>query len=239
MESRDITFPAADGRPMRAAIAAPDGDGSRPGVIVIHEIFGLNGDIRGITARIASLGYAAMAPDLYDGPGPRAVCIARTLMTLSRGRGRAFDDLDAARTYLASQPGVDKSRMGVIGFCMGGGFALLYAVRAPLGAAATFYGDVPKTADKLRGVCPVLGGYGERDKMFAGQGRRLDRLLTDLGVDHDVKLYSDAGHSYMSRNEGVLARLAARGPMRVGYNAAAVEDSWRRIESFFASHLGP
>ncbi len=238
MASRDITFPAADGHSMRAAIAVPEGDGPHPGVIVIHEIFGLNGDIRGITARIASLGYAAIAPDLYDGPGPRAICIARTLVTLSRGRGRAFDDLEAARAYLASEPGVDKSRMGVIGFCMGGGFALLYAVRAPLGVAATFYGDVPKSADQLRGVCPVLGGYGERDKMFAGQGKRLERLLTELGVAHDVKLYSGAGHSYMSRHGGVLAKLAARGPMRVGYNAAAAEDSWKRIESFFASHLG-
>jgi carboxymethylenebutenolidase len=238
MASRDITFPAADGHPMRAAIAAPEGDGSRPGVIVIHEIFGLNDDIRGITARIASLGYNAIAPDLYDGPGPRAICIARTLITLNRGRGRAFDDIEAARAYLASQPFVDGSRMGVIGFCMGGGFALLYAVRAPLGVAATFYGDVPSSADKLRGVCPVLGGYGERDRMFAGQGKRLNQLLTELGVDHDVKLYPGAGHSYMSRHEGTLAKLAARGPMRVGYNEAAAEDSWRRIESFFASHLG-
>jgi carboxymethylenebutenolidase len=238
MPSRDITFPAADGHPMRAAIAAPDGGGPYPGVIVIHEIFGLNRDICAITARVASLGYIALAPDLYDGPGTRALCIARTLMTLSRGRGRAFDDLEAARMHLASQPGVDASRMGVIGFCMGGGFALLYAVRAPLGVAATFYGDVPKSPDRLRGVCPVLGGYGERDKMFASQGKRLERLLTDLGVDHDVKLYPGAGHSYMSRHDGVLAKLAARGPMRVGYNAAAAEDSWRRIDSFFASHLG-
>jgi carboxymethylenebutenolidase len=238
MASRDITFPAADGHLMRAAIAAPDGEGPHPGVLVIHEIFGLNGDIRGITARIASLGYAALAPDLYDGPGPRAICIARTLLTLNRGHGRAFDDLEAARIYLASQPGVDKARMGVIGFCMGGGFALLYAVRAPLGVAATFYGDVPKSADQLRGVCPVLGGYGERDRMFAGQGRRLELMLTELGVDHDVKLYSGAGHSYMSRHEGMLAKLAARGPMRVGYNPAAAEDSWKRIETFFASHLG-
>jgi carboxymethylenebutenolidase len=239
MQSRDITFRAADGHPMRAAIAGPEEVGSHPGVIVIHEIFGLNDDIRGITARVAGLGYVAMAPDLYDGPGPRSVCIARTLMTLKRGSGRAFQDLEAARTFLGTQPGVDHSRIGVIGFCMGGGFALLFAVHAPLGVAATFYGDVPKSADKLRGVCPVLGGYGANDKLFARQGKRLDYFLGALGVDHDVKLYEGAGHSYMSRHQGVLATMAAWGPMRVGYNAAAAEDSWTRIEAFFAKHLRP
>jgi carboxymethylenebutenolidase len=237
MQTRDITFPAVDGHPMRAAIAGPGDGGSHPGMIVIHEIFGLNDDIRGITARIAGLGYVAMAPDLYDGPGPRLVCIARTLMTLNRGSGRAFEDLDAARNFLGAQPGVDRSRIGVIGFCMGGGFALLFAVRAPLGAAATFYGDVPKSADKLRGICPVLGGYGASDRLFARQGKRLERLLAELGVDHDVKIYDGAGHSYMSRHEGVLATMAAWGPMRVGYNPAAAEDSWARIEAFFARHL--
>ncbi|HVA78189.1 MAG TPA: dienelactone hydrolase family protein [Candidatus Binataceae bacterium] len=238
MTSRDITFPAAGGRPMRAAIAGGEDGAKRPGVIVIHEIFGLNDDIRRITARVAGLGYVALAPDLYDGPGLRAICIARTLMSLNRGTGQAFEDLESARKFLAGQPSVDSSRIGVIGFCMGGGFALLYAVRAPMNVCATFYGDVPKTADKIRGVCPVLGGYGADDKLFASQGRRLDTLLAENAVEHDVKLYDGAGHSFMSRHEGALAKLAAYGPMRVGYNHAAAEDSWKRIDAFFARHLG-
>src|SRR5208337_3446391 len=149
MTTRDITFPSAGGRPMRAAIATHDDGRIRPGVIVIHEIFGLNDDIRAITGRLAGLGYVALAPDLYDGHGMRLVCVARTMRTLRRGEGEAFRDLEAARTFLQEQPGVDPSRLGVIGFCMGGGFALLHAVRAPLKAAATFYGDVPETADEL------------------------------------------------------------------------------------------
>ena len=72
--ARDITFPAADGHPMRAAIATHEEDDlARPGVIVIHEIFGLNDDIRRLTGRVADLGYVALAPDLYDGPGMRAI----------------------------------------------------------------------------------------------------------------------------------------------------------------------
>jgi len=237
MSIRDLTFPAADGHQMRAALATPDDGSTHPAVIVIHEIFGLNDDIRRITSRFADLGYVALAPDLYDVPGPKIVCVARTLMTLNRGSGAAFDDLDAARRFLQQQPGVDASKVGVIGFCMGGGFALLYAVRAPMGVAAAFYGDVPKTAEGLRGICPVLGGYGGKDKMFASQGERLEKLLTELDVDHDVKIYPDAGHSFMSQNSGVLASIGAISPMHAGYNDPAAQDSWRRIESFFAKHL--
>src|SRR6266851_7047943 len=218
MTTSDISFPAADGHPMRAAFATPSDGGKIPGVIVIHEIFGLNDDIRRITGRVADLGYAVLAPDLYDGPGARLICIARTLMTLNRGEGAAYRDLDAARKYLQQQPSVDSTRIGVIGFCMGGGFALMFAARAPIGVAATFYGDVPKTTEQLRGVCPVLGGYGEQDKMFASQGRRLEKLLAELNVDHDVKIYDDAGHSFMSRNSGFLPWIGKIGPMKAGYN---------------------
>jgi carboxymethylenebutenolidase len=238
MNTRDITFPAADGHPMRAAIAIDDDGRSRPSVIVIHEIFGLNDDIRRITGRVADLGYAAMAPDLYDGYGMKLICIMQTMRSLRSGSGRPFDDLDAARAFLQKQPGVDPSRVGAIGFCLGGGFALLYGVRAPLGATAVFYGDVPKTADELKGVCPVVAGYGGEDKMFAVQGERLEKSLTELGIDHDVKIYPDAGHSFMSQVPGILPKLAAYGPMKVGYNAADAEDSWKRVGAFFAKHLG-
>jgi len=234
----DLTFPAAGGKAMQAALALPRLPGKRPAVIVIHEIFGLNDDIRGITGRVADLGYVALAPDLYDRPGIRLVCIARTMATLRRGRGDAFDDLDAARAWLAARPEVDATRLGVVGFCMGGSFALLYAVRAPLGVAAVFYCEAPKTAQQLEGVCPVLGGFGGRDRLFAAHGRRLEQMLTELNVPHDVRLYDDAGHSYMSQHGGWLARMAGHGPMKVGYNPAAAEDSWKRMREFFAQHLG-
>ena len=234
----DLTFPAATGRPMRAALALPAASGPRPAVIVIHEIYGLNDDIRRITGRFADFGWVALAPDLYDTGGPRALCVMRTMLALSRGEGPAFADLEAARTWLAGRSEVDASRTGVVGFCMGGGFALLYAVRAPLGVAGVFYGQVPKTAAELRGVCPVLGGYGGRDRLFAGQGRRLEVLLGELGVPHDVRTYPQAGHSYMSQHTGVFATLAAHGPMAAGFDPEAEADSWARIERFFRAHLG-
>jgi carboxymethylenebutenolidase len=236
---RDVTFPSSTGRPMRAALAVPDGgSGPRPGMIVIHEIFGLNDDIRRISGRFADLGYVVLAPDLFDTGGARILCVLRTFLAIRRREGPAFADLDAARAWLADRPEVDASRIGVAGFCLGGGFALLYAVRAPLRVAAAFYGEVPATSEELSGICPVLGGYGGRDKIFAGQGRRLETLMSELGVAHDVKVYPDAGHSYMSKHEGLFATISAYGPMAVGFNPAAEADSWARIRAFFSQHLG-
>src|SRR5258708_21836582 len=100
METTEVSSVSSSGKPMRATLAETDRAGKYPGVIVIHEIFGLNDDIRKITAKMASLGYVALAPDLYDGPGPRTLCIARTIATLRRGEGDAFADLEAARAFL-------------------------------------------------------------------------------------------------------------------------------------------
>lgn len=239
MTSTDVTFPAAGGHPMRAALALPSKPGPRPAVIVIHEIFGLNDDIRRIAGRVADLGWVALAVDLYDAPGPRALCIMRTLAGIATGANdRVLADLEAARRWLATRPEVDATRTGVVGFCMGGGFALLYATRAPLAVAGAFYGDVPKTSAELRGICPVLGGFGGRDRIFAPQGERLETLLSELGVAHDVKIYPDAGHSFMSQHPaGVMTTLGAWGPMSAGFDPAAEADSWRRIAEFFGAHL--
>jgi carboxymethylenebutenolidase len=235
----DVSFPSSTGRPMRAALALPGRAEPRPAVIVIHEIFGLNADIRRIAGRVAALGYVALAPDLYDTEGPRALCVLRTMIALRRHEGPAFADLEAARAWLAARPDVDGERTGVVGFCMGGGFALLYAVRAPLRAAGVFYGDVPRGADELRGVCPVVAGYGGRDRPFAGQGARLERLLGELGIAHDVHVYPEAGHSFMSRQEpGVVTTLSAWSPLAAGFHPEAEADSWRRVEAFFRTHLG-
>jgi len=234
----DVTFPSSTGRPMRAALALPAATGPRPAVLVIHEIFGLNDDIRRIAGRVADLGWVALAPDLFDTGGSRPLCVLRTFLTLRRREGPAFADLDAARSWLATRPEVDPARTGVAGFCLGGGFALLHAMRAPVAAAGVFYGEVPKRADELRGVCPVIAGYGGRDRVFAPQGRRLETLLAELGVPHDVRIYPDAGHSFMSHHTGVMAALGAWGPLAAGHDPEAEADSWMRIERFFRAHLG-
>ncbi len=230
-------IPAVSGT-LKAALASPREEGKRPAVILIHEIFGLNDDMREKAQRFADMGYVALAPDLYSTRGPMPLCVVRMVRGLGAGEGPVFADLEACRAWLAARPEVDASRIGVAGFCIGGGMALLYAVRAPVGAAAVFYGDVPKRRPDLDGVCPVLGGFGGRDKVFGKHGTRLARHLQGLQVSNDVVTYPEAGHSYMSDHCGPMAKLSSWGPMHVGFNPEAADDSWRRIEAFFGEHLG-
>ena len=149
VETREVTLTTANGSPMRAALAMPEADGPVPGVLVIHEIFGLSEQVRGFTRKFAELGYAALAPDLFHGRAPKVLCVARALRSFNRGHGPQFEDLSSAQRFLAEQPGVDPARLGVAGFCLGGGFAVLHAARSDLRAAAVFYGPVPETLDTL------------------------------------------------------------------------------------------
>ena len=147
---------------MPAYLAVPDrADAARvPGLIVLHEIFGLNDDIRRIADRFAREGYAALAPDLYAGQGMRPFCILRTFLTLGRGEGPAFEAIERARAFLCERDEVDPSRIGIAGFCMGGSFALLFAARAPLGAAESrLRGRVSAAATAC--LLPVGAGSSE------------------------------------------------------------------------------
>jgi carboxymethylenebutenolidase len=222
-----------------ASFAVPESsDGPWPGVVVIHEALGLNDDIRRITRRFAESGYVAVAPDLFARLGPMPICIVRTVAAYRSGGGRALKAIEAARSWLADRPEVDGSRIGVAGFCMGGGFALLMGTTSTVGVTATFYGDVPRRSQDLDAVCPVIASYGGRDRLFTERGRRLERYLVELGVSHDVKIYDDAGHSFMSQHRGLTGAIGALSPLRVGYNESAAEDAWSRMLHFFAEHLG-
>ena len=236
MEEVSILVPG--GKTLLAEVAAPTGAGPHAAVIVIHEIFGLNDDIRAKAAHFADGGYLAIAPDIYSILGRKPLCVLRAMQSLRRRDGIAFEGLEAVRAWLAGRPDVDPARIGVIGFCMGGGFALLFAAKAPLGAAAVFYGDVPKDETPLEAVCPVVAGYGGRDALFGKFAARLEDHLAVLGVENDIKVYPDAGHSYMSEHTGLMNKLASWGPMKVGFNPKAAEDSWHRVDAFFAEHLG-
>ena len=235
----DVTFSGPGGREQRAHLARPEPDGvTHAGVLVLHELFGLNNDTRRIAARFAEEGYVALAPDFFDTPGVRPVlCIVRAIRSLRAQEGPVFELLAHAHEHLAGLDDVDPERIGAVGFCMGGGFAVLHAVQQPVAVVAVQYGDVPKRAASLQGICPVVAGYGGRDRVFAPFATRLKGHLEELGVDNDIKVYPNAGHSYMSRHKGLVARASALGPMKVGYNHSAAEDSWTRIFAFFEKHL--
>jgi carboxymethylenebutenolidase len=208
--------------------------GPWPGVVVIHEIFGLNRDIRAHADHLATLGYLALAPDLYAGKS-WVRCVRSAIQQLHAGTGPAFDALDGSRTWLAARDDCT-GRTGVIGFCLGGGFALLCAPRGGYSAASVNYGEVPADAARvLAGSCPIVASYGARDAMGSGPPQRLAEALTALGVPHDVEVYPSAGHSFMSPKSAALTpflRLA-----RLEYQPSAAEDAWRRIAAFFGEHL--
>jgi len=205
-----------------------------PGVVVIHEAFGLNADTRGHADRLAALGYLALAPDLNEGK-PWLRCIRSMVRQARAGSGPAFEILDACRGWLSGRADCT-GRTGVIGFCLGGGFALLCAPRGEYAAAAVNYGEVPGDAESmLAGSCPVIGNYGGRDLMGTAHPERLDAALTTLGVPHDVKVYPEAGHSFMSPKPAALAPLTALA--RLQYDQAAAEDAWQRIFAFFGKYL--
>lgn len=230
----------ADGGAAHGYLAVPGGPGRAappgrwPGVVVIHEVFGLTGGIRQHADRLAAAGYLAFAPDLYLGK-PWLRCVRGAIQQLKAESGPAFTALEAARAWLASRPDCS-GKTGVIGFCMGGGFALLCAPRDGFAAASVNYGDVPADAETaLEGACPVVGSYGARDPMGIKPPERLEKALTELGVPHDIKVYPDAGHRFMSKPPPALAPLAH--VARLDYQPDAAEDSWRRVLDFFAEHL--
>jgi carboxymethylenebutenolidase len=237
----DISLPDVDGgsRGLTGVLAVPDGPGPWPGVVMVHEAYGINDVMRRQVARMAEAGYLALMPDLFAQGGARR-CLTATFRALRSREGRAFVDIDSARELLAGRPDSTGS-VGVLGFCMGGGFALAAAQGHGFDAASANYGMLPNDLDEALGqACPIVGSYGGRDHSLTGAAVKLDTVLTAHGIDHDIKEYPDAGHSFLNDAEsGPLAvRLLTKRILGAGPNPDAAADAWKRIEAFFGEHLG-
>jgi len=223
-QAQMVKFPfGTEQRP--AYLARPDGDGPFPAVLVIHEIFGLNDNIKDITERFANQGYVALAIDLF-GERNRAICIFNVLRSqlLSPLENGNIRELKSALTYLGEQPSVDSARVGAVGYCMGGGLAIAWACTDNrLQAIAPYYGANPRPLDAVKRACPVVGSYPGKD-FTAGAARKLDTELTKDNIAHDIKIYPDTMHSFFN-DKGKT------------YNADAAQDSWGRVLGFFSEHL--
>jgi carboxymethylenebutenolidase len=209
-------------------LSAPKVRGKRPAIIVIQEWWGLNDWIRQQTDRFSAQGYVALAVDLYRG---RVATTSDEAHELSRGlpQDRGVGVLKAAFHYLAARPDVDAKHLGVIGWCMGGGYALNLAIAEPrLAAAVINYGALqtdPATLAKIQ--TPILGNFGALDRGIPPTAvTAFDDTMDKAGKSSDVKIYEGAGHAFMNPNN------------KAGYVEPVATDAWKRIDAFFAKRLG-
>ena len=214
-------------------LGLPTGEGPWPGVVVIHDGFGYGPDKQAISDRIARAGYLALTPNMYA-RGGRARCITRVMRELLTKRGRALDDILAARDHLQSMPECT-GRVGIAGFCMGGGFALVMSPKG-FSASAPFYGTpLPRNlSETLDGACPIVASFGARDPLGKGAADKLRETTAAKNITADIKLYPGAGHGFANELPGQpLLRIAG-----FGYHRATADDAWSRVFAFFGEHLG-
>lgn len=220
----ETTFKTKDS-PLKAFLARPDDERRHPAIIIIHEILGLNNNTRETARRFAREGYAALAVDLFS-VGNKAICILKTMNAMLSGNTNNLGTrrLISAVDFMSLQPYVDASKIGAIGFCMGGNFAIALACEDKrLKTIAPFYSRNPNF-NKIGDICPVVGSYPALD-FTAAAGAKLKTALDEAGVENDIKIYPGTLHSFMSDE------------LPFTYNEQASEDAWARTLSFFEKHL--
>lgn len=224
----NVVYATIGGADVTGYLVRPNGaEESLPGVIVIHEWWGLNDNIRAMADQIAALGYTALAVDLYRGQVAEDRDAAyRYMQEAMENEPALTDNLKQAHAFLTEQHGAP--RVGSIGWCFGGGWSLRTALALPtdLDAAVIYYGQLDTDRSHLETLqMPILGFFGEDDGGIpVEQVREFGNVLDELGKDAEVHIYPNADHAFANPSGG-------------RYNAEAAEDAWRRVEAFFDTHL--
>jgi carboxymethylenebutenolidase len=223
--AQEVSFQSGN-RQLEGYLARPERDGPFPGIVVIHEAYGLNENMKDIARRFADQGYVALAVDLFAGRN-RAICMFQLIggLLLRSLNNRGVHDLKAALTFLSAQPEVDDARLGAVGYCMGGSYAIAWACTDDrLKAIAPYYAGNPRPLEAVARLCPVVGSYPDKD-FTTKQGQKLDVELERYDVPHDIKIYPGAKHSFFNDTGG-------------NYNEVAARNSWGRVLAFFGEHIG-
>lgn len=233
----EISIPLEGDDQLRGVLAVPSGVGPFPAVVMVHEVFGIDESMRSQITRMASAGYLVLMPDLFSRGGMRK-CLKATFRALVDGTGQAYVDVEAAKQLLLSRADCT-GKVGVVGFCMGGGFALQLVSRG-YDAAAVNYGQAAKDLDaQLVGSCPIVASFGAKDLSLKGAGTKLEAALTKAGIAHDVKVYPEASHAFMNPTQAGPKVLQPLMNTVIGFKPrpADAADAWERIEGFFGEHL--
>jgi carboxymethylenebutenolidase len=225
-EAREVTYATLGGRPVRGYLARPadvDFEGAPPGIVLFHEWWGLNDNMRLMARRLASEGYITLAADLYDGRVATTPDSAMSLMRRSNERAEALmSSVDQAFTHLRVVQGAP--RIGVVGWCFGGAWSLETAFTHPeqVDAAVVYYGSPLTNRDQLAAIdAPVLGHFGAADDSIpVADVHAMEGVLNELGKDVEIHVYPGAGHGF--------ANSSGR-----NYNAEAAELAWERTLEFF------
>jgi len=227
---------AADGKPVsyksgdetvNAIIYTPQGKGPFPALVVIHEWWGLNDWVKEEASKLADQGYVALAIDLYRGKVATTPEEAHEIMRGVPG-DRANRDLLAATSFLRSEKNVNPAKVGDIGWCMGGGYALDLAIADPkLKAAIINYGHLASDKATLQKInAAILGIFGGQDKGIPpADVNRFEADLKSLGKPVEIKIFPDAGHAFENPNN------------KQGYRAADAQQAWELTTTFLAKYL--
>lgn len=209
-------------------LAVPEGEGPFPALILIHEWWGLNDNIRGLADDFAEQGYVALAVDLYDGAAAATPDEARVLAAGVRENIEpAFANLEAATDYLAELPNVAGDRLASVGWCFGGQWAYNMAVNnMNVDASVMYYGRFMPNEDLSMMRSDILGHFGEEDTSIAVDDvRQFEAKLSTLEGDHAVFIYPNAEHAFANEDN------------EEAYNEEAAQLAWERTLDFLERNV--
>ena len=225
VESTEIVYGQSGDQAHRGYLSRPIATEAKSALIVIHEWWGLNEDIHSMTEQLAALGYTALAVDLYDGKSATQVRDAFGLSTnLSSNEERGLENLKAAYDYLEAEMGA--TRIGVIGWCLGGKWSLKTALMLPedIDATVIYYGSLTEDKDQLATLdMPIIGFVGTRDRLHK-EFIAFDANMKELGKNANIHIYEGAKHAFANASGTV-------------YEPVAAEDSWEKTVKFLQAYL--